>query len=239
VLIVDDDLDHAESIADVLSVRGYDVEVAGSGEEAVARFRDDADFDVVLMDVKLPGMNGVEAFFEFKKIRPPVRVMMMTGYSVEQLVAQAVDNGALGVLHKPFAVTDLLATLDRVKPRSLVVVADDDPDFVTSIEPVLAASGYAVEVASTGAEALEMMAGREADCLILDMRLPVMSGVEVYSRLQEKGCAVPTILVTGYAGAEEAENVERLRPQAHGLLYKPFDPGALLEAVGAAARLRR
>jgi len=88
VLIVDDDRDHAESIADILLSEGYAVEVAFSGESALKRFTE-VEFDVTLMDVRLPGMNGVEAFFLFRKVRPGVRVIIMTGYSVEQLIAQA------------------------------------------------------------------------------------------------------------------------------------------------------
>jgi two-component system, NtrC family, response regulator HydG len=91
VLIVDDDKDHAESIADLLQLRGFEVEVAYSGEQALQLFQK-APFDVSIMDVKLPGMNGVDAFFEFRKVRPQAQVIMMTGLSVEQLIASAVAN---------------------------------------------------------------------------------------------------------------------------------------------------
>ena len=145
VLVIDDDRDHAESIVDILTMRGHQVEAAFSGEAGVKLFREE-DFDIVFMDVKLPGMNGVETFFEFKKIRPDARVMMMTGYSVEELISQAIANGALGVLRKPFAIGDLLRVLDEVKPRGLILVADDDPDFAESLQPILAEHGYSVEV---------------------------------------------------------------------------------------------
>src|SRR5579863_7139952 len=115
VLVIDDDRDHAESIADILSMRGHVVDAAFSGEQGVDMFKQHG-FDIVVMDVKLPGMSGVEAFFEFKKIRPGARVMMMTGFSLEQLITQAIENGALGVLRKPFAIQDLLHVLERIKP---------------------------------------------------------------------------------------------------------------------------
>jgi CheY-like chemotaxis protein len=241
VFIVDDDRDHADSIAEILEMRGFDVEVAFSGEEALARFRD-ADFDIVLMDIKLPGMNGVETFFEFKKLRAAAHVLMMTGYSVERLAAQALENGALGVLRKPFCIPDLLDALARQRPRTIVLIADDDPDFVTSIAPILAGNGYTVRVASTGAEALEKLSAEGADCLILDVRLPVLSGPEVYARLCAEGHPVPTILVTGYAGLEDAGSDEKpapslgspLAPPVGEVLLKPFDPHRLLAAVGAA-----
>lgn len=233
VLIVDDDVDHAESLADVLEMRGHPVELAHSGEDAIASFRA-GEFDLVLLDVKLPGINGVETFLELKKIRPAARVMMMTGFSLEQLIAQAIENGALGVLYKPFAATDLLSTLGQVTPRGRVLVADDDPDFVDSITPILAAADFDLRLAANGREALAEIDKRLPDCLILDLGLAVLAGPESMARLLEVCRQVPTILVTGGYSDEVAESVAGFGLRAHGLLQKPFDPGALLAAVGAA-----
>ena len=237
VLIVDDDQDHAESVGDILEMRGYSVELAASGEQGVTRFRA-SDFHIVLMDVKLPGMNGVETFAEFKRIRPDARVLMMTGFSVEALVAEAVGNGALGVLYKPFAIADLLDTLERVKPRGMVLVADDDPEFAGSIEPVLRQSGYVVEIARNGREALEKASAPDVTCLILDLRMPLLSGLEVYLKLKETGTPVPTIFVTGCA-EEHAEALRQVNGFGQGLLVKPFDPAHLLRAVEEAALPRQ
>jgi CheY-like chemotaxis protein len=184
--------------------------------------------------VKLPGMNGVETFFAFKKLRPDAKVMMMTGYSLEQLIAQAVENGALGVLHKPFAIGDLLEVLERVKPRGLVLVADDDPEFAASIEPILSQHGYRVQIARTGAEALELAAAEDVNCLILDLKMPVLTGLEVFFKLRLEGRAIPTIFVTGFQ-TEESEALSRLQePLNQGVFLKPFDPAELLRAVDAA-----
>jgi CheY-like chemotaxis protein len=181
-------------------------------------------------------MNGVETFFEFRRVRPDARVMMMTGYSVEHLVRQAVDNGAVGVLRKPFNADDLLNAVDNAKPRGIVLIADDDPVFTGSIVPLLVAHGYHVETASTGEEALRKLCSARVDCLLLDVRMPVLSGLEVYLRLKRAGRLVPTLLVTGHAADEE---VQQLRLLAQGLLIKPFDPAVLLDRVaqlGAGAR---
>ena len=233
VLVIDDDRDHAESIADVLTARGIEAELAFSGEAGVVRFRE-ADFDMVFMDVKLPGKNGVETFFEFKKIRPDAKVMLMTGYSLEHLVAQAVEKGALGVLRKPFAVEDLLDVLDRLKPCGLVLIADDDPDFAASIRPVLLQHGYRVEIASTGREALEKAAAEEVSCLVLDLAMPMLSGLEVYFKLKEAGRAIPTIFVTGFPGEKSAAEAQLPSAATQGMFLKPFDPAELLRAVDAA-----
>lgn len=229
IFVIDDDKEHAESVADILEMRGCEVEMAHSGEAAVARFRE-VDFDLVLMDVKLPGMNGVETFFEFRRMRPAAQVMMMTGFSVEQLVAQAVENGALGVLHKPFAAAELIAVVDRAKPRGLVLVADDDPEIAASLALILEEQGYRVRHARTGQDAYETVAGGGIDCLLLDLRLPVLSGLEVYMRLKEAGRVVPTILITGFPGDDAAE---RLSPLTQGLLVKPFEVSTLLGMIAS------
>src|SRR5258708_5361763 len=195
ILIVDDDRDLAESLADVLEARGYAVELAGSGEEGVARFRQ-RDFDLVFTDVKLPGMNGVESFFAFRRIKPDAKVVMMTGFSVEQLLVQAIENGALAVLHKPFAIPDILAVLEQVKPHGVVVIADDDPDFADSIEPVLRGAGYKVLVARDGEDAVAKVARGGVDLLSLDLGLPLLSGIVFYLRLMEVVYQDPTYTVT-------------------------------------------
>ncbi|HXQ52926.1 MAG TPA: response regulator [Stellaceae bacterium] len=232
VFIIDDDRDHAESIADVLTMRGFECELAFSGEAGLTRFRE-ADFDIVFMDVKLPGMNGVETFFEFRKLKPDVKVMLMTGFSLEQLVAQAVENGALGVLRKPFEIKDLLDVLENVKPRGMVLVADDDPEFSASLEPILRQHGYSVQIVSSGREALEMASQEGVNCLILDLKMPMLSGLEVYVKLKELGRTVPTIFITGFPGERNLAMARLNQTIDQDVLMKPFDPNHLLAAIDA------
>lgn len=230
VLVVDDDRDHAESVAEILEMNGYEVEMAFSGEEALDRFKAH-EFDVTLMDVKLPGMNGVETYFEFRRLCPNTRVIMMTGFSVEQLVAQAVANGALGVLHKPFTAGDLLKAIDEAKPRGAVLVADDDEDLLGTVETILEHSGYRVVTAKNGEEALEKAQANGVDCLLLDMRMPVLTGLEVFLQLRNSGYVVPTVFVTAYG--EDVLRGHALEQPHTSLLNKPIDPRVLLNAVEA------
>ncbi len=111
VLIVDDDRDHADSVGDILVMRGHEIDIAGSGEAAVAKCGAGT-FDIVLMDVKMPGMNGVDAFFAIREQQPDARVVMMTGFSLEQLVDRAMANGAIATLRKPLAIAQLLQTIE-------------------------------------------------------------------------------------------------------------------------------
>ena len=106
---------------------------------------------------------------------------------------------------------------------------------VAAIVPILEGAGYDVDVAATGIEALEKMRGEHVDCLLLNLRLPVLSGSELYAQLVAAGRTVPTVLMTG--GPEDAEQDARLRSQTCGMLFKPFDPNALLTAIGSAVSL--
>ena len=232
IFIVDDDRDFAESLGEILSAAGHRVELCFDGESAVHIFRRQK-FDITFMDVKLPGMNGVESFFEIRKINPQARVVMMTAYSVEQLLAQAIERGALGILRKPFDTKRLLQILEDIKPDGVILMADDDPDFVESLQQMLIDNGYKVVVSRTGEGAVTTILGNGIDILILDLKLPVLSGLEVYLELKKRNCTLPTIIVTGYA-AEEAEAMDQLRAMSiAGCLIKPFDPQDLLKIIRA------
>ena len=230
IFIVDDNQDFAESLADILELDGHQVELAFDGETAIEKFREQ-NFDLTFMDVRLPGMDGVESFFEIRKINPQARVVMMTGYSVEQLLSQAIENGAMDVLRKPIKMSKLLELLEKVRPSGIILLADDDQDFIDSLEDFLTGHSYLVVVAHTGQEAVDRVLANNIDILILDLKLPVLSGLEVYLTLKKHNRAVPTIIVTAYA-IEEADNIDRLRAMSvSGCFVKPFDPEDLLEAI--------
>jgi len=230
IFIVDDNQDFAESLADILRLDGHQVELAFDGESAIEKFHQQP-FDITFMDVKLPGMNGLESFLELRKINPQAKVVMMTGYSVEQLLNQAIENGALGVLHKPLDMSKLLTLLDKVKPNGIILVADDDQDFIDSLRSVLITHGYKVVVAHTGQEAVDLVLANNIVILILDLKLPVLSGLEVYLTLKKHNRVLPTIIVTGYA-VEEAGHINTLRAMSvASCLIKPFDPQKLLEII--------
>ncbi len=114
VLIVDDDIGMCETTSDVLSAWGYRVEFAENGFKAVEKARE-IEFDVILMDIKMEGMNGVETYKEIKRIIPKTSVIMMTAYSVEELVREALEEGASTVLYKPIDMGELIRLIELVR----------------------------------------------------------------------------------------------------------------------------
>ena len=237
VFIVDDDKDFAESLSIALEGSGCDVELAYSGEEAIKIF-EEKDFDIAFMDVKLPGKNGVESFMEIKKIKPDIKVVMMTGYSVAQLLDQALENGAWGVLTKPINMKKLLGMLERIGGKGILIV-DDDPDFIASIQDLLSNCGYRIFIATNGEDAIQSIHSKNIDILILDLRMPVLNGLETYLRLKKDGYIVPTIIVTAFADEEKQTIDELYSMPVEGLLRKPFDPKELLEIIKDLKKIQR
>ncbi len=85
ILIVDDNVGLAETLSFILEIKGYGTGIAKDGNEAVEKVKNKF-FNIIFMDIKMPLMNGVEAFKEIKKISPSSIVFMMTAYGVEELI---------------------------------------------------------------------------------------------------------------------------------------------------------
>jgi DNA-binding NtrC family response regulator len=113
ILIVDDDDGMIETLADIFSARRYVVTTAGSGAAALVRARERR-FDVVLMDIKMPGGSGVEALQAMQQAHPGIKVIMMTAFTRDELVREAERANAVAVVPKPLDLDSVLALVDRV-----------------------------------------------------------------------------------------------------------------------------
>ncbi|MBI2467532.1 MAG: response regulator [Candidatus Rokubacteria bacterium] len=113
VLVVDDDVGTVETLADILGTRAYRVTPAYSGEEAVARARA-ARYDAIVMDIRMPGLDGVEALREIRRGAPATRVIMMTAFTRSELIEAAKAATAVAVLPKPLDVDRLLGLLAEI-----------------------------------------------------------------------------------------------------------------------------
>lgn len=230
ILIVDDEKDLAEGLAEVVELEGHRAAVAFGGEEALDKIHGKS-FDIIFLDVKFPGMNGVECSLKIGEEIPGARVIMMTGFRVEQVLDQAVDNGAVAVLHKPSAPEEILELVRQIRPQGIVLVADDDPTLAESLKEMLTSQDFEVIVATTGDEAIERALAVDLDVPALDLRLSVLGSLEVYLDIKRRGGAVPTVIITGFA-SEEAETIETLTSYSGtGCLFKPFEPEQPLRAI--------
>jgi two-component system response regulator FixJ len=112
---------------------------------------------------------------------------------------------------------------------NLVHLVDDDEAIRRSVGFMLKTSGYRVRTYQSGAELLKGMSGLETGCILLDVRMPDIDGMEVHKALAEKGVTLPVIIMTGHGDVGLA--VEAMKAGAVDFIEKPFEKGVLLGAI--------
>ena len=110
VLLVDDEEDFLETLAERLRVRDLDVRTATTGEEALDVLGE-READVVILDVRLPGMNGIQVLEKIKERFPSIEVVILTGYADAETAIRVMELGAFDYLIKPVAIDELLYRL--------------------------------------------------------------------------------------------------------------------------------
>ena len=108
VLLVDDEEQFVLNMVRILEIRGFDVKYAFNGRDAVEAVRHGGRFDVVVLDVKMPGMDGIQTLEEIKKCAPHTEVIMLTGHATVTSGIQAMRKGAYDYLMKPCDMEDLV-----------------------------------------------------------------------------------------------------------------------------------
>ena len=116
VLIVDDEEQFVEQLAERLQLRDYDVTSCTSGEEAVNTLKR-FNFDVVILDVAMPGMDGIDTLREIKNIKPLTEVIMLTGHATVESAIEGMKLGAFDYLLKPTKTDDLVMKVDSAYAR--------------------------------------------------------------------------------------------------------------------------
>jgi len=112
VLLVDDEKNFVEFLAERLQLRDFNVLTAFSGDEAINLVKEN-DFDVIVLDVQMPGKNGVETLKEIKKIEQLSQVIMLTGHATVKTAIQGMKNGAFDYLMKPTDTNELIEMMNK------------------------------------------------------------------------------------------------------------------------------
>ena len=226
ILVVDDDADNASSLGELFALEGHSVRVVHNGCDAIEAYVNTA-YDVAFMDVMMLGMNGVESFLQIRKLRPGARVCMMTGYSVEELLQQALLGGALGVLEKPFDAGEVLRLSASVGAG--IVIADPvhcQGHAGQSIQRAFADKGIHSRLVSRREDIPANIAADEI--LVLDAPMQVIDGVSTYQAAYSAGHRAATFIVPRKPAAGTGTDPPFRDVFVTGILNKPFDPLLLL-----------
>jgi DNA-binding NtrC family response regulator len=133
VLLVDDETEFLETLVKRLKKRKLDVTSAESGKEAL-RVLQETEVDVVVLDVRMPDMDGLETLREIKKIRPSVEVIMLTGHANVEVAIEGMELGAFDYLMKPMDIDELLYKLQDAYKRKWCREEDIECKLPTSLE---------------------------------------------------------------------------------------------------------
>jgi len=116
--------------------------------------------------------------------------------------------------------------------KTLISIIDDDEDFREALQGLMTSMGFRVEAFSSALDFLACTNIRDTSCLIVDVHMPRMTGIELHRRLVESGYAIPTILITAYP--DESVRVRAMADGVIGYLTKPCDSEELLACVSSA-----
>jgi DNA-binding response OmpR family regulator len=230
ILVVDDEVDTCRNLSDILTDLGYRVDVAHDGPSALELVRQNA-YDVALLDLRMPGMDGLELFHHIRELRSGTVGIIVTAYAGTDTTERALAAGAWQVLPKPVEFQRLLALVEQAVGQPLVLIVDDDPDLCASLRDVLEERGYRVCLAHDEKEAAGHLGDTAFRVVLIDMRLPDGDGASVYRLVREVNPQARTVVITGHRGEMERRVEEVLKQGADAVCYKPFEVSGLLATL--------
>ena len=242
ILIVDDEKEFLQAVEPGLVRRGFDVTLAESGSAALELVQARI-FDVVVLDVKMPGINGVDTFREIYRTLPDLPVILLTGHGNMEQAFESSRDGVYEYLTKPCDVEKLSQvareaaargakrTTPGTTPREEIrlLLVDDDRDFVMSIKVALERRGVVVSEAYDGRDAIEAVRTNKFHVAVVDVRMPGMDGLTLLGRLRETDPLLEVILLSGHPSVSDVRR--GLQEGAFDYLTKPQRVEDLVERI--------
>ena len=257
-LVVDDDVAVCENTVATLHDMGVTAEWVDSGQKAVERVKfyrkEHKDYDMILIDWKMPGMDGIETAREIRKVvGADVTIIIMTAYDWASIEQEAKLAGVNLLMNKPMFRSSLISAFNQAlgikeaekeEPEEeefdlsgkRILLAEDNAINTEVAQLLLKSKGADVDVAENGLRALEKLAKSEEgyyDAILMDIRMPIMDGLTAsrsIRNLSNKDAAnIPIIAMTANAFDDDVNKSKAAGMNAH--LAKPIDPKRLFRTL--------
>jgi len=262
VLVVDDRITSQEILKDMLESMTFEASVTGSGEQALLEIdraaEDGKPYELVLMDWKMPGMDGIETARRLKQNTEPAitpKIIMVTAYGREEIMQQAQGVDLEGFLIKPVNASVLFNTImdvfgkivdkrpkrkevDAIDQEALrkirgarILLAEDNEINQQVATEILESAGLVITIANNGKEAVDAVQQNEFDAVLMDIQMPEMGGYEATEEIRklELATRIPIIAMTAHAMAGDREKSLEAGMDDH--VTKPIDPDQLFSAL--------
>ena len=227
LLVVDDEPGMRRTLQRIMRAKGFEVVVAEDGHAAIDTAREFLP-DLLLLDVRMPGMDGIETWRQLKAICPDAAAIFMTAYTSSERLDAARREGAVEVMSKPLDI-DAVCRLLRQNVRP-ILVSDDDPGFRDSLERALRQLSFRVLTAKDASEAIRHFARWPQSVVLLDMKLDGRSGLDVLREIRRHSEQWLVILMSGYSDTRD-ERRDGMNQGAVATLTKPFDLDELVREI--------
>ena len=223
VLLVDDEKEFVESLSERLELRNLDAEVVYDGEQALKAVKEGS-HDVMVLDLRMPGIDGIEVLRQVKKTKPDMQVVVLTGHGSDKDEREVKRLGAFAYLKKPIDLDQLIGTLKKEKLKVLLV--DDEKEFVESLSERLELRNLDAEVVYDGEQALKAVKEGSHDVMVLDLRMPGIDGIEVLRQVKKTKPDMQVVVLTGHGSDKDEKEAKRLG--AYAYMKKPVDVDTLV-----------
>lgn len=231
VIIVDDDRDIVANLRDILTEFGYNTDVAYDGPSALQRVAKKL-YDIVLLDFKMPGMDGATLYEKIREIQPSIVAIMVTAHAGSNGVQRALNAGTSQVLRKPVDVSCLLECIERATRQPVVLIVDDDREFCENAWQIFRENHFRVALAYSHGEAKEKLRQQRFDVVVLDLVLGQTPATDTFQFLLGIEPSPATVLITGNRSKSVLAN-QMVSDGAKGVHFKPIDMDSLLKHIDA------
>ncbi|MEJ2663722.1 MAG: response regulator, partial [Spirochaetia bacterium] len=213
VLIVDDDRVTREFLSVEVKRQYFNTRTTANGRDTLALMKEN-NIDIVLLDVRLPDVDGFEILKKIKQLRPDCEVIVITGFGNQEVAIQALRWGAIDYIEKPIKQEELDAALGRAMEKIIireklfyqtsVLLIDDDQQTVKRLKSFLEKENYEIHDAGNGSAALKIIEKSKIDIIITDIKMNDIDGIEVIKRARLVYRDIESIVITGYDEQELA-----------------------------------
>jgi DNA-binding NtrC family response regulator len=229
ILIADDEPNMRLTLAAILRAEGYRVDTAENGLKAVEQCQQNS-YDVVLMDIRMPGLDGVTAFRQLRTYQHNTRMIFMSAYGLDDLKQMALEEGAIAFLDKPLDLDKVIRLIQQAYEIAILVVAADET-VSTLLYQHLASPHYRITIVDSAQIALDLLAQIHYDIVFIDVHLPVMNGLDFYLALRKITPTAIAIMIANMEAEAEALAREAVRNTAYTFIHKPINLDYLLNLL--------
>jgi two-component system, response regulator PdtaR len=220
-LVVDDNREFAENLAEIIGDAGYQTALAVNGREAL-KLAGKERFDAVITDMKMPELGGADLVRELRTVDPQIASIVVTAYTTDDDLGRARRFGLLGILPKPVPIPRLLELLEVARRDALVAVVEDDVALADNLSEALQSRGFATVVAHSLQDAERI--GAAPFAVIADLRMPGTPDGAALAKLRERYPGLPVVVVTGHTDVVRPKDTQ-------GFFFKPFKADEVLATV--------